>query len=98
MSERDYILGFSSYLFWDILPDSLSLETNASYVVQRVLEYGRWNDWKLLVSYYGLDRIVQISMNLRTLDPKALGFISVISSTSLEQFRCYTTKQSHPIL
>ena len=33
---------------------------------------------------------------LRTLEPKALSFISLISHTPKEEFRCYTTKPSFP--
>lgn len=92
MAENDYITSFSDYLFWDIDRSSLKLEDNASYVVGRVLELGRLQDWNLLVSYYGLDRIVSIAKNLRTLEPRALSFISVISSTPKNSFRCYSQK------
>ena len=96
MSERDYINSFSDYLFWDVDRDSIDLEVNASYVVSRVLELGQLNDWNLLVSRYGLQKIAQIAQNLRTLEPKALSFISAISSLPKESFRCFTTKPSTP--
>ena len=31
---------FSSNLFWDINPDNIDIEEHASFIVQRVLEYG----------------------------------------------------------
>ena len=40
-----------------------------SFFVQRVLEYGKWSDWNILVNYYGKEQIVNICMNLRSLDP-----------------------------
>lgn len=42
-----------------------------SFFVQRVLEYGKWSDWNILVNYYGKEKIVNICMNLRSLDPSA---------------------------
>lgn len=96
MSERDYIHSFSDYLFWDVDKDSIDLEANASYVVSRVLELGQLNDWNLLMSRYGLQKIAQIAQNLRTLEPKALAFISAVSSLPKESFRCFTTKPSTP--
>lgn len=96
MSEKDYIYSFSKYLFWDVDKDSIDLEANASYVVKRVLELGQLNDWNLLMSRYGMQRIAHIAQNLRTLEPKALSFISAVSSLPKESFRCFTTKQSTP--
>lgn len=97
MSERDYIQSFSDYLFWDVDKDSIDLEANAPYVVQRVLEFGQWNDWKLLVARYGLERVAHIAQTLRSLDPKALSFISAVSSLPKESFRCFTTIPSAPV-
>lgn len=94
MSDREYINSFSDFLFWDVEKDSIDLESNAPFVVSRVLELGRFNDWRLLVSKYGIPRIAEIAQNLRTLDPKALSFICALTSIPKESFRCYTTKPS----
>ena len=96
MSEREYIYSFSDYLFWDVDKDSIDLESNAPYVVRRVLELGQLNDWKLLMSRLGLQKIARIAQNLRTLEPKALSFISAVSSLPKESFRCFTTRPSTP--
>ncbi|MBQ0061395.1 MAG: hypothetical protein KBT15_06450 [Bacteroidales bacterium] len=86
---------FSENLFWDVRFEDIDFQKHASYVVQRVLEYGADKDWKQLVSMYGLDRIGQIAMSLRSLEPRAMSFIAAITHHSKEQFRCYTLKQSN---
>ena len=96
MSEREFIHSFSEYLFWAVDKDSIDLEANAPYVVRRVLELGQLNDWNLLMSWYGIQRIASIAQNLRTLEPKALSFISAVSSLPKESFRCFTTRPSAP--
>jgi len=96
MSRQECIQGFSDGIFWDVDRDHIDLSRHAPYVVQRVLEYGQIGDWKLLLAYYGLDEIVSISKNLRSLEPRALAFISTISRTPQEQFRCYNSRQSNP--
>ena len=96
MSAQECILGFSDHIFWDVDRTSIDLTANAPYVVQRVLEYGLYCDWNLLLNYYGMSHIVDISKNLRTLEPRALAFISTISGTPIEEFRCYTLRQSNP--
>ena len=83
-------IDFSKYLFWDANPATVDLERNSPYVVQRVLEYGELSDWRLLLEYYGLERIVEISKQLRTLNPKALSFLCVVSGTREEDYRCYS--------
>ncbi|MDR0988357.1 MAG: hypothetical protein LBM06_02705 [Prevotellaceae bacterium] len=87
---------FSKHLFWDVRRDSIDLDKHAEYVIQRVLEYGLMSDWQLLLQYYGQPKIVTVAKGLRTLEPRALAYISVISHTPKEQFRCYITQQSIP--
>ena len=84
------ITDFSKYLFWDTDSTKVDLERNSPYMVQRVLEYGELSDWRLLRAYYGLKRIVEIAKQLRSLDPKALSFLCVVSDTHEEDYRCYS--------
>jgi hypothetical protein len=60
------------------------------------LEYGIIADWKLLMNYYGLPMITEVSKEARSLNPKTLSFISTISGVSKKEFRCYTSQQSNP--
>lgn len=87
---------FSKHLFWDTDRNNLDLDENKSYVIRQVLEYGNINDWRLLLNYYGLPIIVEISKNTRSLNPRTLSFISTISGISKEEFRCFTFQQSSP--
>ena len=89
--QEEYISKLSLYLFWDIDITKADMDTCPAQIIQRVLEYGQWEDWQLIRSYYGLDKIVSICKSLRTLDPKALAYICCISNTSKElKFRKYS--------
>ena len=96
MSRKEYIDGFSPYIFWDADRELIDPELNAPYVVRRVLEYGQYSDWMHLLDYYGLMQIVEVSKKLRSLEPRALSFISTVSNTPINQFRSYNTRQSIP--
>lgn len=96
MSKQECIQGFSDYIFWDVDKASVDLAKNAPYVIKRVLEYGQIGDWKLLLTYYGLDQIVDVTKRLKSLDPRALAFVSTVSKTPVDQFRCYNIRQSNP--
>ena len=71
MSQKEYISLLSRHLFWDMDVNKVNLDTCPAQIIQRVLEYGNLKDWQLILSYYGLDRIVSICQSLRTLDKKA---------------------------
>ncbi len=98
MGSRDVIKKISPYLFWDIDMQYADMETCPEQIIQRVLEYGDIEDWRIIQSYYGLPRIVECCKRMRTLDPVALSFICGISKTSKTEYRCYHTRQSNPTL
>ena len=91
MEQDKYITQFSTYLFWDV-----KREKHSRYIIKRVLEYGMLLDWKMVLQYYGLDRIVELAKTFRDLEPRALAYLCAISRTPKEQFRCYTYQQSNP--
>ena len=35
-------------------------------IIQCVLEYSEMNDWRLILDYYGLNRIVEVCKQLRS--------------------------------
>lgn len=98
MSSRECINQFSSNLFWDANPSELSMDEHSRYIIQRVLEYGEMDDWRLINKYYGLEKIVAECKQMRTLDPVCLSFICTISHTQENDYRCYHFRQSYPTL
>ena len=90
------IENFSRHLFWDTKRSILDVEKDKSYIIHQVLEYGKFSDWKLIKNYYGISQIATTAKHFRTLESKALSFVSALSGISREKFRCYSTKQSNP--
>lgn len=88
--------NLSNYLFWDTDKSKLDWDRNSLFIINRVLEYGQIEDWRLINKKYGLTTIVANVIKMRSLDPKALSFIALISGTPIETFRCYTTKLLSP--
>ena len=98
MSTQSYISQLSPVLFWDMDKEQLDVERHSPGLIQRVLEYGTLQDWRLTRDFYGMDRIVADCKRLRTLDPMALSFICALSNTNKEDYRCYHFRQSNPTL
>lgn len=91
-------LELSKSILWDVEPESIQIQEHKAWIIQRVLEYGEYEDWKSILGYYGLNVIVDVCKTLRTLDKCALSFICCISKTNKEDYRCYHTRQSNPTL
>ena len=88
------IADFSPHLFWDVDPAKLELERSASFIIERVLEYGLMQDWNLIKEIYGMERIKDVSLNIRSMDKVTLSFVSTIFGIDKTLFRCYKESQS----
>ncbi len=86
--------NLSKRLFWDSDPEQVDMIEHKSFIISRVLEYGTFKDWRLILAYYGLQEIAQTATTIRTLDKKALAFIATLSGKAKEEFRCYINQQS----
>lgn len=85
------------HLFWDTRPEDIDFEKHAAWIAKRVLEYGDWPDWQLLVRHYGRERLANIVTQIRTLQPKSLAFCEAWFNLPASVFRCSTHPQfPHP--
>lgn len=85
--------GLSEHLFWDVDRREISLDSHPRWLVKRVLEYGEWSDWQILVRYYGRGRLAGIATGIRSLHPRAQAFCRAWFQLPAAAFRCSTTPQ-----
>lgn len=90
------VLELSKYLFWDSDYKNIDWDKRARYVIEKVVSLGTIEDWNQIKTYYGLGKIKEEMLQVRSLDPKTLNFLSHILDIPKEKFRCYTWKQSIP--
>ena len=90
------INNFSKHLFWDVNIADIDLDLHAKYVITKVLQYGLFEDWIILKTYYGVDSIAKEALKIRDLDKKTVAFLALISNTPKHKFVCYTTTPSTP--
>lgn len=98
MTKEECKSRLSDVIFWDMNRETADLDLHAYQFIPRVLEYGCLDDWRLIRHYYGLDRIVAVCKEVRSLDPICLTYLCTISNTNPEEYRCYHFKQSFPTL
>jgi hypothetical protein len=98
MTSSECVSKLSPICFWDVNPAEFDMDAYPGYIIPRVLEVGTLDDWRLVQSYYGLDKIAEVCKRVRSLDPVSLAFICAITHTNKEDYRCYHFSQLSPAL
>lgn len=97
LPERgDPPLGLPKWLFWDSDPASLDIEKHAAQIVERVVECGGLEDWKIVLRHYGDDRVRKIVTGLRCLSPRSVSFCCVALKLRQSDFRCCIARPFPP--
>ena len=90
------MIKLNPLLFWDCDYSKIDFEKNYSFVIERVLERGSFDDWFAIKKYYGMEKIKQAVLNARYLNQKVLAYCCTIFDLSKEEFRCYKLMSSSP--
>ena len=88
---------FSRHIFWETDYDKIDWVNRERYVIERVVMYGNMKDWRLLQSYYGMEKIKEAVLSARDLEPKTMNFMSQLFNVPVSEFRCFTYRQSNNI-
>lgn len=62
--EKDIVIDTLKRLFWDRPLDTALLDAYPTWVTKRVLEFGTLNDVRLLISYLGRKRFLDITAQI----------------------------------
>ena len=89
------ITSLSPHIFWDVDVQSVDVEKNGVFVLQRVLQYGILKDWLLLKSIMGAENIKALAVQLPTLDDVSISFLSNLYKIDKSEFKCYKNRQSN---
>lgn len=86
-SDKKMILNNRS-LFWDVDPETIDLERNANFVIERFLEYGTLEGIRWLRAKYGDVRIRDFvfTKRFRIRSKKTLNYWRIIFNISLEEW------------
>ena len=71
------LLNLSPHIFWDVDVNSIDMEKNGVFVLQRVLQYGLLKDWLIIKSNLGLEKMKSIAVQIPTLDDVSISFLSL---------------------
>jgi hypothetical protein len=89
-------MNLSIHLFWDVDYDAINWDKHRGFVISRVLSRGSLEDWKEIISFYGMEKIMLALLHARYLDKRTLNFSSFYFNIPKEEFRCYNIIQLSP--
>lgn len=82
--------------FWDVKYEDLDYEKDKFFIIEKVLNYGLWNDFVELMKFYGKDTIKKEIVKSAYLKKDVLNFVCVYFDLKPNQFKCYNRRQSNP--
>jgi len=97
-NRRMVNLGFTrKEMFWDTNYDELDQRLNRSLIIQRVIDYGTWEEFNKMLDFYGLETVTKEAKANRELSDHAMYFLSHYLGEKIDDFICYTRRQSSPV-
>jgi hypothetical protein len=88
---------FSPYLFWDSNPELIDFERDKNKVIRRVFDMGRVEDVVEALWFYKRTDIIEALLSASYLPQNAILLAAALFQLKHEDFKCYTTKQYHPL-
>ena len=77
---ESWVKNLSPELFWDVRQEEIDPDRHEKWLLERVLQRGRWEDWLLVKTQYKKSRLIDLSPQLK-LDAKAENFLKLYCST-----------------
>ncbi|MBO0938195.1 hypothetical protein J2I47_16705 [Fibrella sp. HMF5335] len=84
----------SATAFWDVDVNMIDFDKRSLFVMEKVANYGTWDDFIQLVRFYGTERFRREIVKAAYLKKDVINFLCVIYNLSPQDFICYTRRQS----
>lgn len=84
-------------IFWDVMPENIDYDSKSRFVIERVFERDV-EDIRNCRSYYGEEKIREILLSAKFLSKTTMYLASAVIDRPVNDFRCYTLRQSNPAL
>jgi hypothetical protein len=88
--------SISPKAFWDIAFEALDFEKYSLYVMEKVFNYGSWQDQIAVLKYYGTERVKNEIIHAKYLRKPALSYLCAVLDLQQENFTCYKRMQLQP--
>lgn len=65
------IMKFRQSLFWDTDPKQLNIQRHATYIIERIMDFGKDDDVRWMKKTYPKSLLYKVSQNSRVLHPSS---------------------------
>lgn len=89
--------SISKKAFWDVSFEDVDFQKSSLFVMEKVFNYGTWNDQVAIMKYYSLPRIRQEIVKSTYLRKPVLSFLCTILHLQKTDFKCYNQMQLNPL-
>ncbi|MGG7663726.1 DUF6922 domain-containing protein [Dyadobacter sp. BHUBP1] len=80
--------------FWDVDFDQIDFQEKDLFVMEKVPNYGTWDDFINVIRFYGVNRFKKRIIFAAYLKKDVLNFICVAFDLHINDFKSYTRRQS----
>ena len=94
--EEMDVSKLSKRMFWDTPIENIDPVKHSRWIVDRVMRWGKVEDWELIKKWYGKSGLRKIVVTSRDLDNVSISFLCIVLDLKKEDFRCYIERQLHP--
>jgi len=84
-------------MFWDIQFNKLDFQKNRNLIIQRVIDFGTWEEFLKMLHKYGVETVIRESLKSRELSDQGAYFVSHYFNKNIEDFTCYKKRQLSPL-
>jgi hypothetical protein len=88
---------FSPWLFWDSDPEKIDFRRDRNKIIRRAFDLGLIEDVVEALWFYKREELVEALTSAAYLPQNAMLLASAIFHLKPEDFKCYTSKQLHPL-
>lgn len=85
--------NISKRVFWDVDFESLDYEKDRLFIIDKVMNFGLWDDFVATVNYYGKEIISKEIVKSPYLKKDVLNFLCFYLDLQPSDFECYTRGQ-----
>lgn len=83
----------SRRIFWDVDYDTLDYDKDRFFIIDKVMNYGLWDDFIAVLKFYGKEVIKKEIVRSPYLKKEVFNFLCFYLSLKPSQFKCYKRRQ-----
>ncbi len=89
--------NISKIAFWDVDFDNIDFQENSTFVMNKVFNYGTWDDIIETLRFYGLERVRKEVVKSSYFKNTTLSFLCVILCLTEQDFISYQQRQKRTL-